>query len=116
MRDPSRACDPVWWPACWLTGGLRDGPRWRKRRAPPPVDVDLELVLAVDVSYSMDPDNRRCNAKDISSGSRHPGSPRSRRAWAHCDHVFRVGRHRRPEGRGAVAGHRRTRDRPGLHG
>ena len=43
-----------------LTGGLAaTGPRWAQTpSAKPPVDVDLELILAVDVSYSMDPDEQ----------------------------------------------------------
>jgi hypothetical protein len=52
-----------------LTFGQGDAATMAQRladKSPNAVPVDVELVLAVDVSYSMDPDEQACSVKAIS--------------------------------------------------
>ena len=83
---------------------------WLGAEPAPPVDV--ELVLAVDVSYSMDPEEQQFSAKAISRRSPraiHARDPRRHpRQGRH--HLFRMGRAERPEDHRALAADRR----PGI--
>ena len=90
-------------------------PRLAQLERPMPVtEVDVELVLAVDVSYSMDPDEQALQREGYVAGltspeflnALAPGHARQDRG-----DLFRMGGRRRPEDRRAVAADRRPGER-----
>ena len=101
-----------------LLGADAAAPRTNLRFADRPegktaqTNVDVELVLAVDISYSMDPDEQVLQREGYREAltspeflnALAPGHARQDRR-----HLFRMGRRGRPADRRAVAGHRRAR-------
>ena len=94
------------------TGGLaapKAGPVLADR-SPSAIAVDTELVIAVDVSYSMDPDEQALQREGYITGltSREfMHALRGGHAWQGGRDLFRMGRPLRPEDRRAVAADRR---------
>ena len=81
--------------------------------SPSAIPVDVELVIAVDVSYSMDPDEQALQREGYVHGADlariHAGAARGRQRQDR-HHLFRMGRPVRPEDHHAVAADRR----PGI--
>ena len=80
-------------------------------------NVDVELVIAVDVSYSMDPDEQVLQREGYITGltsQEFLDALASGHARQDRDHLFRMGGRGRPEDRGAVAAHRRAGRRPAF--
>jgi hypothetical protein len=70
--------------------------------------VDVELVIAVDVSYSIDPDEQALPREGyvLALTSKEFLCSTPRRARQDCDYLFRVGWPIRPEGHHALASDR----------
>ena len=79
-------------------------------------NVDVELVLAVDVSFSMDPDEQALQREGYREALISPEFLNALRQGMHgriACHLCRMGRGERSESRLALAGHRRPRDGAG---
>ena len=74
--------------------------------SPSAIPVDVELVIAVDVSYSMDPDEQALQREgyvQALTSKRIPAGAARRRQRQDRHHLFRMGRAVRPEDPDAVA-------------